>query len=84
FALLEAMAWCLPCFITPSLAKELSFPEGVCAIVNEEDYSPLKMIAETNDRSLLAQKGHQLVVEKFSLAKMVERYEDLYSLMCSR
>ena len=80
FALLEAMAWSLPCFITPSLAKELSFPEGVCAIVGETgDYRELKILTETKQRSLLGEKAYQLVQERFSLAKMVERYEALYS-----
>jgi glycosyltransferase involved in cell wall biosynthesis len=84
FALLEAMAWSLPCFITPSLAKELSFPEGVCAIVGEEgDYSNLRNLVEPRQRSSIGEKGYQLVQQKFSLAKMVERYEALYSHVLS-
>ncbi|MFP4694335.1 MAG: glycosyltransferase family 4 protein [Halothece sp.] len=79
FALLEAMAWCLPCFITPSLATELSFPEGVCAIVKENDYQSLKILTEPTQRYALGKKGHQLVQEQFSRDKMVEQYEALYS-----
>jgi glycosyltransferase involved in cell wall biosynthesis len=85
FALLEAMAWSLPSVITPSLAKELSFPEESCAIVGEtsEDYNKLQLITDANQRSLLGQKGYQLVKEKFSLAKMVKRYEELYNRIIS-
>jgi glycosyltransferase involved in cell wall biosynthesis len=66
---------------TPSLAKELSFPEGVCAIVGEQEqnYDNLKILTESKQRSTLGEKGYQLVQEKFSLAKMVERYDALYS-----
>jgi len=86
FALLEAMAWSLPCFITPSLAKELSFPDHVCAIVGEQesDYSNLNLLLKPNQRSMIGQNGYQLVQEQFSLAKMVERYEALYHHLCSK
>lgn len=78
FALLEAMAWGLPCFITPALATELSFPEGVCAIVEENNYKPLEILAEPEQRYSLGNKGHQLVQDKFSREKMIDQYEALY------
>lgn len=78
FALLEAMAWELPCFITPALATELSFPQGVCAIVEENNYKPLKILAAPEQRYSLGKKGHQLVQDKFSRDKMVDQYEVLY------
>lgn len=83
FALLEAMAWSLPCVITPSLAQELSFPDGVCAIAREEteNYCDLNFIADSNQRSIIGNKGYRLIQAKFSLAKMVEQYESLYSLL---
>ncbi len=86
FALLEAMAWSLPCVITPALAQELSFPEGVCAIVGETeaDYTPLAILTKSEQRSITGQKGYQLVQTKFSLKAMVDQYESLYARLCSR
>lgn len=84
FALLEAMAWSLPCFITPSLAKELSFPEGVCAIINKPDYTKLQLLANPTQRSIIRQQGYRLVEEQFSRSKMIEQYETLYHHLCAQ
>ncbi len=79
FALLEAMAWSLPCVITSTLADELKFPQGSCCVVSEKDkFQGLKTFINSQDRAIIANAGYQIIKEKFSLEKMVYNYIFLY------
>ncbi|MBK1987117.1 glycosyltransferase family 4 protein [Sphaerospermopsis aphanizomenoides BCCUSP55] len=80
FALLEAMAWSLPCVITSTLADELKFPQGVCFIVSEKNnFQELDNLSNFHKRNAVATAGNQLIKERFSLEKMVDTYTELYS-----
>ncbi|MDZ8052252.1 MAG: glycosyltransferase family 4 protein [Aulosira sp. ZfuVER01] len=79
FALLEAMAWSLPCVITPSLADELNFNQEVCFVASEKgDFTGLKAFINPILRATVANASYQLVNQQFSLAKMVDTYEAFY------
>lgn len=79
FALLEAMAWSLPCVITPSLADELKFPPEVCFIAaDKETFIGLEAFIQPTLRADVASAGYQLVKQQFSLERMVDRHETVY------
>ncbi|WP_071191355.1 glycosyltransferase family 4 protein [Trichormus sp. NMC-1] len=79
FALLEAMAWSLPCMISSSLADELKFPSEVCLIASGKDnLTGLDAFVNPDLRDSVASAGYQLIKERFSLANMVDSYESLY------
>ncbi|TVP61473.1 MAG: glycosyltransferase [Nodularia sp. (in: Bacteria)] len=80
FALLEAMAWSLPCVITPSLADELKFTPGVCFIAaDHQEFTGLEAFMNHTARENVAIAGHQLINQRFSLGSMVYKYENLYT-----
>ncbi|WP_353930097.1 glycosyltransferase family 4 protein [Okeanomitos corallinicola TIOX110] len=80
FALLEAMAWRLPCLITSNLANELKFPQGVCFINSEqENFQELDKFINPQNRKFTANQGYQLVKARFSLGKMVDKYISTYN-----
>jgi glycosyltransferase involved in cell wall biosynthesis len=79
FALLEAMAWSLPCMISSSLADELKFPAEVCFVASGKDnLTGLDAFVNCGLRDSVASAGYQLIKERFSLANMVDTYESLY------
>jgi len=79
FALLEAMAWSLPCMISSSLADELRFPPEVCFVASGTDtLTGLDAFVNPSLRDVVASAGYQLIKERFSLEKMVDTYESLY------
>jgi glycosyltransferase involved in cell wall biosynthesis len=82
FALLEAMAWSLPCVITSTLADELKFPQGVYFVASEQDqFKDLKNFINSQERNAVANVGYQIIKEQFSLEKMVDTYVSLYIAM---
>jgi glycosyltransferase involved in cell wall biosynthesis len=85
FALLEAMAWSLPCVITPSLADELKFTPNVCFVAAEDEtFTGKENFSNPRLRQTVAIAGHQLSQQKFSLGTMVDKYENLYTSLTKR
>ncbi|MGM3308947.1 glycosyltransferase family 4 protein [Anabaena sp. WFMT] len=79
FALLEAMAWCLPCVITSTLLEELKFPQEVCFVASEKDnFKDLDTLINYQERNAVATAGYQFIKKQFSLEKMVDTYAALY------
>ncbi|WYL98996.1 MAG: glycosyltransferase family 4 protein [Gloeotrichia echinulata CP02] len=79
FALLEAMAWSLPCVITPSLADELKFPAQVCFVAaDNQKFTGLEAFIQPTLRADVAIAGYQLVNQRFSLTTMTDKYEAFY------
>ncbi|AFY74461.1 glycosyltransferase [Synechococcus sp. PCC 7502] len=84
FALLEAMAWCLPCVITSTLAEELKFPQGVYFVTSEKNnFEELDNFIDTQKRNIVAIAGYKLINQLFSLEKMVDNYVALYQDLLS-
>ncbi|NET74324.1 MAG: glycosyltransferase family 4 protein, partial [Sphaerospermopsis sp. SIO1G2] len=80
FALLEAMAWHLPCAITSELAQDLELFSGNCFVVTEQNnFQQLDEFMNIRNRVSVAQKGYQLIKEKFSLSSMINKYIYLYN-----
>ncbi|WP_413171255.1 glycosyltransferase family 4 protein [Anabaena azotica] len=80
FALLEAMAWSLPCVITSSLAEELKFPQGVCFVTSEKnEFKEFDNFINSQERNVVATAGYQLIKQQFSLEKMVDTYSEVYN-----
>ena len=85
FALLEAMAWYLPCVITSSLAEELQFPPQVCFVASDnEQFSDLEAFSNSSLRESVAIAGHELINQRFSRQSMVCKYENLYTNLTSK
>ena len=81
FALLEAMAWRLPCAIASSLAAELQLPAGSYFSVSDDrdgQHAGLAQMAHPAARATAAATGRELAWKQFSIATMAARYEALY------
>jgi len=80
FALLEAMAWFLPCVITSSLADELKFPPQVCFVVaDDQQFTGLEPLSNSTERETIAIAGHKLINQRFSRKSMICKYENVYT-----
>ena len=78
FAILEAIAACLPCAITSNLLAEMAFLNESNSIAIKPDAT---WIAQLRDRDRLRRIGKaagQLAAEQFSFARMAAEYEVLY------
>ncbi|TAE60385.1 MAG: glycosyltransferase [Nostocales cyanobacterium] len=79
FALLEAMAWYLPCVITSDLANELKFPSDSYFVISTDNrFEELNKLLTPEAINTVSDTGYHLIKNKFSLNKMVNNYISLY------
>jgi glycosyltransferase involved in cell wall biosynthesis len=88
-ALLEAMACGVPCIASaiPGI-EDMGLPEDLVAMISPGDHVALAQslfrLLSTGQTLDLAQRRRALVVERFSMAGLAERYEELYRDLIDR
>ncbi len=77
FALLEALAWGLPCVIQPELAQELGFSNGDCLWVADGDTWTSRVV-DPEERRKISDRAVQKVRDSYSREQMAARHLKIY------
>jgi glycosyltransferase involved in cell wall biosynthesis len=78
FAILESIAFALPCAITPNLLAEMPFLNSGNSLEIREDLDWLQCVSDPAKREALGNAARQLAEERFSFERMAADYEEIY------